>query len=149
MFIANVYTSLGKRQIAWIGVPPEDLAPHTYSDADFAGCIKTLRSTLGIQLQIEGPHSCFPLQARSCRQTCVSFSTPEAEVVSIQSYGAFVKIAPGKEGLLHISELKSTRVEKVEDVLKIGEKIKVKLVKIDDNNRLNFSIKALEEKQHS
>ena len=75
--------------------------------------------------------------------------TYEAEVVSIQSYGAFVKIAPGKEGLLHISELKSTRVEKVEDVLKIGEKIKVKLVKIDDNNRLNFSIKALEKKQHS
>ena len=53
-----------------------------------------------------------------------------------------------KSKLHHISELKSTRVEKVEDVLKIGEKIKVKLVKIDDNNRLNFSIKALEEKQH-
>jgi len=72
--------------------------------------------------------------------------TYEAEVVSIQSYGAFVKIAPGKEGLLHISELKSERVDKVEDVLKQGQKIKVKLVKIDDNNRLNFSMKALEKK---
>ena len=70
----------------------------------------------------------------------------EAEVVSIQSYGAFVKIAPGKEGLLHISQLKSERVDKVEDVLKMGEIVKVKLTKIDDNNRLNFSIKALEEK---
>ena len=73
----------------------------------------------------------------------------EAEVVSIQSYGAFVKIAPGKEGLLHISELRAERVDKVEDVLKVGEKITVKLMKIDDNNRLNFSIKALEKKQHS
>jgi polyribonucleotide nucleotidyltransferase len=72
--------------------------------------------------------------------------TYEAEVVSIQSYGAFVKIAPGKEGLLHISELRNERVNKVEDVLKVGEMVKVKLVKIDDNNRLNFSIKALEKK---
>jgi len=72
--------------------------------------------------------------------------TYEAEVVSIQNYGAFVKIAPGKEGLLHISELKSERVDKVEDVLKLGQKITVKLVKIDDNNRLNFSMKVLEKK---
>ncbi len=43
----------------------------------------------------------------------------EAEVVSIQSYGAFVKIAPGKEGLLHISQISSERVNKVEDVLKV------------------------------
>ena len=70
----------------------------------------------------------------------------EAEVVSIQSYGAFVKIAPGKEGLLHISQISSERVDKVEDVLKMNQMIKVKLTKIDDNNRLNFSIKALEEK---
>jgi len=73
----------------------------------------------------------------------------EAEVVSIQNYGAFVKIAPGKEGLLHISELRAERVDKVEDVLKIGEMVTVKLMKIDDNNRLNFSIKALTKKQHS
>ena len=72
--------------------------------------------------------------------------TYEAEVVSIQSYGAFVKIAPGKEGLLHISQISSERVEKVEDVLKMGQIIQVKLTKIDDNNRLNFSIKALEKK---
>ncbi len=73
-------------------------------------------------------------------------ATYEAEVESIQSYGAFVKIAPGKEGLLHISELKHSRVDKVEDVIKIGDKIKVKLMKIDDNNRINFSMKALEKK---
>ena len=70
----------------------------------------------------------------------------EAEVVSLQSYGAFVKIAPGKEGLLHISQISSERVNKVEDVLKVKQMIKVKLTKIDDNNRLNFSIKAIEEK---
>jgi polyribonucleotide nucleotidyltransferase len=70
----------------------------------------------------------------------------EAEVVSIQNYGAFVKIAPGKEGLLHISQIRAERVEKVEDVLKIGQMITVKLMKIDENNRLDFSIKALEKK---
>ena len=73
----------------------------------------------------------------------------EAEVVSIQNYGAFVKIAPGKEGLLHISQIRAERVEKVEDVLKVGQKITVKLMKIDDNNRLDFSIKALEKNQDS
>ena len=61
----------------------------------------------------------------------------------IESYGAFVKIAPGKEGLLHISELSWSRVEKVEDVLKPGQKISVKLTKIDDMKRINFSMKAL------
>ena len=70
-------------------------------------------------------------------------ATYDAEVVSIQSYGAFVKIAPGKEGLLHISELSWSRVEKVEDVLKAGQKISVKLTKIDDMKRINFSMKAL------
>ena len=67
----------------------------------------------------------------------------DAEVVSIQSYGAFVKIAPGKEGLVHISEIALERVNKVEDHLKIGQKVKVKLIKIDDQGRVNFSIKAL------
>ena len=76
-------------------------------------------------------------------------SSYDGVVVKILDFGAFVKIAPGKEGLLHISELRAERVEKVEDVLKVGEKITVKLMKIDDNNRLNFSIKALEKKQHS
>ena len=70
----------------------------------------------------------------------------DAEVVRIMDFGAFVKIAPGKEGLVHISALNWERVKKVEDVVKIGDKVKVKLMKIDDLKRLDFSIKALLEK---
>ena len=70
----------------------------------------------------------------------------DAEVVRIMDFGAFVKIAPGKEGLVHISALNWEHVKKVEDVVKIGDKVKVKLIKIDDLKRLDFSMKALIEK---
>ena len=69
-----------------------------------------------------------------------------AEVVKIMDFGAFVKIAPGKEGLVHISALDWTHVKKVEDKIKLGEKVKVKLMKIDDLGRYDFSIKALKER---
>jgi polyribonucleotide nucleotidyltransferase len=62
------------------------------------------------------------------------------------SFGAFVEFAPGREGLVHISELEWHRVEKVEDVLKRGDKVRVKLIKVDDQGRLDFSRKALLEK---
>ena len=52
-------------------------------------------------------------------------------------------MAPGKEGLVHISEIALERVNKVEDHLKVGQKVKVKLVKIDDQGRAGYSIKAL------
>ena len=70
----------------------------------------------------------------------------DAEIVRIMYFGAFVKIAPGKEGLVHISALNWEHVKKVEDVVKIGDKVKVKLIKIDDLGRLDFSIKALLDK---
>ena len=70
----------------------------------------------------------------------------DAEVVRIMDFGAFVKIAPGKEGLVHISALNWEHVKKVDDVVKIGDKVKVKLIKIDDLKRLDFSMKALIEK---
>ena len=81
--VGYVKYSLGYRQMGWIGNKREDLAPHVYSDADFAGCPRTLRSTSGVQINLEGTHSCFPLQARSVAQPCVSFSTPEAELVAL------------------------------------------------------------------
>ena len=70
----------------------------------------------------------------------------DAEVVRIMDFGAFVKIAPGKEGLVHISALNWEHVKNVEDVVKIGDKVKVKLMKIDNLKRLDFSMKALIEK---
>ena len=70
----------------------------------------------------------------------------EAIVSRIMSFGAFVEFAPGREGLVHISELEWRRVEKVEEVLSKGDEVRVKLIKIDDQGRLDFSRKALIEK---
>ena len=55
------------------------------------------------------------------------------------NFGAFVEIAPGKEGLVHISRLDVKRTEKVEDVVNVGDSIIVKCIEIDDQGRLNLS----------
>ena len=68
--------------VGWIGDTPDKIHPHIYADADFAGCTKTARSTSGVYLCLEGPDTRFPLQGQSKRQTCVSHSTPEAEIVA-------------------------------------------------------------------
>ncbi|MBU1446141.1 polyribonucleotide nucleotidyltransferase [Patescibacteria group bacterium] len=67
----------------------------------------------------------------------------EGEVVRIMDFGAFVSITPGKDGLVHISQLANERVNKVEDVVKLGDKIKVKLMEIDAQGRYNISRKAV------
>jgi polyribonucleotide nucleotidyltransferase len=68
------------------------------------------------------------------------------KVTRLMSFGAFVEIAPGKEGLVHISKLDKKRVEKVEDVVSVGDTVKVKVLEIDEKGRLNLSRKdALEE----
>lgn len=67
----------------------------------------------------------------------------EAKVVRIEKFGAFVNLFPGTDGLLHISKINHERVEKVEDVLKIGDTVKVKVMEIDDRGRVNVSAKAL------
>ena len=67
----------------------------------------------------------------------------DGTVTRLMTFGAFVEFAPGREGLVHISEMEWRRVEKVEDVCKPGDAMKVKLIKIDDQGRLDFSRKAL------
>ncbi|MEG1863632.1 MAG: S1 RNA-binding domain-containing protein, partial [Oscillospiraceae bacterium] len=62
-------------------------------------------------------------------------------VTRIMTFGAFVEIAPGKEGLVHISKLDDKRVAKVEDVVNVGDEIIVKVTEIDDQNRINLSRK--------
>ncbi len=69
--------------------------------------------------------------------------TYTATVKKIMDFGAFVEILPGKEGLVHISQLDVTRVAKVDDIVKLGDSIEVKLLKIDDEGRLNLSRKAV------
>jgi polyribonucleotide nucleotidyltransferase len=66
----------------------------------------------------------------------------DGKVVKIMDFGAFVEFMPGQEGLVHISQLATERVEKVTDVLKEGQEVKVKLLEIDSQGRKNLSIKA-------
>jgi polyribonucleotide nucleotidyltransferase len=67
----------------------------------------------------------------------------KGKVVSIQPFGAFVEILPGKDGLLHISEIDKKRINKVEDVLALGDMVEVKVVEIDNNGKVRLSRKAL------
>lgn len=62
-------------------------------------------------------------------------------VTRIMSFGAFVEIAPGKEGLVHISRLDTKRVESVEDAVSVGDHVNVKVIEIDDQGRINLSIR--------
>ncbi len=64
----------------------------------------------------------------------------EGKVVRTTQFGAFVEVVPGKEGMIHISKLSKERVEKVEDVVKVGDKVKVKTIKIDERGRVDMKL---------
>ena len=69
------------------------------------------------------------------------------KVVSILEFGAFIEIMPGKEGLLHVSEIAWTKTEKVEDVLAVGDEVDVKLLEYDPKaGKMRLSMRALTEK---
>lgn len=70
-------------------------------------------------------------------------ATYEGTVKRIEKFGAFVEVLPGKDGLVHISELDHRRVARVEDILKLGDKVKVKVTEIDGQGRINLSRKVL------
>jgi polyribonucleotide nucleotidyltransferase len=67
----------------------------------------------------------------------------KARVVRVEPYGAFLEFAPGKDGLLHVSELAYERVESVDDVLKLGDEMEVKIIEIDREGRVRLSRKEL------
>lgn len=71
-----------------------------------------------------------------------------AKVKRIEKYGAFVELFPGKDALLHISQISQERINKVEDVLKIGDTIEVKITEIDKQGRVNASHKVLEQSKN-
>ncbi|MGN0788133.1 MAG: polyribonucleotide nucleotidyltransferase [Candidatus Onthoplasma sp.] len=64
----------------------------------------------------------------------------EGTVTRIAQFGAFVEVAPGKEGMIHISKLSKERVEKVEDVVKVGDRVLVKTIKIDEKGRVDLKL---------
>ena len=68
--------------IRWVGDKLDALQPHLFADADFAGYTAPQKSTSGYHFTVRGPHSCFPITGVRKRQTCVTHSTPEAEIVS-------------------------------------------------------------------
>ena len=69
----------------------------------------------------------------------------EGKVAKIMDFGAFVTISPGKDGLVHVSQISNDRVEKVSDVLKEGDLVKVKVLEVDKQGRIRLSMKAVEE----
>lgn len=69
----------------------------------------------------------------------------EGTVTKLMSFGAFVDVGCGKEGLLHISKISKKRIEKVEDVFKVGDKVTVKVYEIDDQGRINLITKELDD----
>jgi len=71
----------------------------------------------------------------------------KGRVARITSFGAFVEIAPGKEGLVHISEIASRRIARVEDELSLGDEVVVKLIEVDDLGRLNLSRRAVSQEE--
>jgi hypothetical protein len=76
--VCYIHTTKHLRMIGWVGDPFDQVRPHLFADADFAGCTRTQRSTSGVHLALRGPRTCFPLSGQSKRQSCVSHSTPEA-----------------------------------------------------------------------
>ena len=65
----------------------------------------------------------------------------KGKVVSIKEFGAFIEFAPGKEGMVHISKIARERINRVEDVLTLGDEVKVKCLGKDKMGRISFSIK--------
>ena len=68
----------------------------------------------------------------------------EGVVVSIKEFGAFIEFAPGKEGLVHISKIAKERINRVEDVLTLGDKVKVVCLGKDKMGRISFSMKDVQ-----
>jgi polyribonucleotide nucleotidyltransferase len=73
----------------------------------------------------------------------------EGKVTRIMDFGAFVEVLPRQEGLVHISELARERVNKVTDVVKVGQTVTVKVIQIDEQNRINLSMKRVTEKHEA
>ena len=73
----------------------------------------------------------------------------EGKVAKLMDFGAFVTIAPGKDGLVHVSQISNERVEKVSDKLKEGDIVKVKVLEVDKQGRIRLSIKAVEEGENA
>lgn len=117
--------------------------------------IKEIQATTGAKIDIEDDGTVYISHsvaegAESARQKVEAITEEvkvgkvyEGEVISIKDFGAFISIMPGRDGLCHISELDDKFVGKVDEVVKIGERIQVKVIAIDEHNRIKLSRKAV------
>ncbi len=159
---------MGKMQET-ITAPKEDLSPYapriiqmtinTDKIRDVIGpggkVITKIIDETGVKMDIENDGRVFitaeNLEAGNKAKAMVENIVKEPEVgevykgkvTRLMKFGAFIEILPGKEGLVHISNIAHERIEKVEDVLKVGDAVDVKLMEIDEQGRINLSIKAL------
>ena len=113
--------------------------------------IQSIQEQCGVEINIEDDGHVYisGLDTDKCKQALSIVETiandPEigaiykGKVTRLMNFGAFVEIAPGKEGLVHISKLDVKRVDKVEDVVNVGDEVIVKVTEIDDQGRLNLS----------
>jgi len=122
--------------------------------------IKSIQETTGAQIDVEDDGtvtiSCQDAEkAEQAKQKVLALTEEvrvgkiyEGRVTSIRDFGAFIEILPGKDGLCHISELDDKYVDRVEDVVKVGDRVLVKVIAIDENDRVKLSRKAaLKEQQ--
>jgi polyribonucleotide nucleotidyltransferase len=114
--------------------------------------INAIREATGTEITIEEDGSVFITGKGSGAEVAAKMienmtheykigDTAEGTVVKLMDFGAFVSIAAGTEGLVHISEIAPFRVERVSDILKEGDRVPVKIIKVDEKGRLNLSIK--------
>ncbi|MDB9741412.1 polyribonucleotide nucleotidyltransferase [Akkermansiaceae bacterium] len=116
--------------------------------------IKSIQAESGAELSIadDGTVSIYASKGESLQRAKEMIELMFAEVeqgkiytgkiVSCTKFGAFIEVLPGKDGLIHISELSEERVEKTEDVVSVGQVVKAKCIGIDDKGRVKMSIKA-------
>lgn len=117
--------------------------------------IKKIIELTGVEIDVEedGTIHVLSADAEACKKALKMIEDivkePEVgeiytgQVVKLMDFGAFVNILPGKDGLVHISQLAKERVNKVEDVVKVGDQVRVKIIELDKQGRINLSMKAL------
>ena len=98
---------------------------------------ETKKISLGYKKDEDNPWIMF-------KETCSMDNPVEVKIVSITTFGAFAEIIPGIDGLIHISEIDNKKIDKIEDVLKVGQHVQAKIIDVDfDKKRIGLSIKAL------
>jgi len=123
--------------------------------------IKSIEAETGAKVEIDEDGSilisCLSMKGAEAALSMIEAVTAEVKVGkiytgrvnSVKDFGAFIEIAPGQDGLCHISELASGYVKSVEDVVKVGETVRVKVIAVDDQGRIKLSRRAAEEEDKS